>query len=94
MLQVLPYFIPLADEIIANKWSLPILNHICVRNEHLYASNLDSILISPVADRRAYTLPFELLKRIYRSYPKTLTISLLKKRRLRLRGNVIPPKRM
>lgn len=84
MLQALHYFMPLAEAIVHRKWALPILSHICVRNEHIYASNLDSILITPVADRRAYTLPFELLKRIYYSHPKTLKIRLLKERRLRL----------
>lgn len=84
MLQALHYFMPLAEAIVHRKWALPILSHICVRNEHIYASNLDSILITPVADRRAYTLPFELLKRIYHSHPKTLKIRLLKGRRLRL----------
>ena len=84
MLQKLIKFVQLAQKIVPNKSTLPILSCVCVEDRFIRATNLETTIRMPIDDKRRYTLPFGVLKSIMKSNPKELDIELLKDQKIKL----------
>ena len=84
MLQKLIKFVQLAQKIVPNKSTLPILSCVCVEDRFIRATNLETTIRMPIDDKRRYTLPIGVLKSIMKSNPKELDIDLLKDQKIKL----------
>ncbi len=77
MLNNLIRFIPIAEKVINRRTTLPILEHVCVRDGCLIATDLENTIRMKVDDDRNYTIPLNILKIVIRTKPKVLEIDVL-----------------
>lgn len=68
---------PIAEKVINRRTTLPILEHVCVRNGCLSATDLENTIRMSVDDDRSYTMPLNILKIILKAKPKVLEIDVL-----------------
>ncbi|MFC1553398.1 hypothetical protein ACFL7D_02080 [candidate division KSB1 bacterium] len=84
MLQTLKTFFPIAEKVWDRKTSLPILSHICVDNGFIRMTDLEINVKAPVDDKRAYTIPIKLLKKVLNTKPKELKIDLINDKEVKI----------
>ena len=84
MLRTLKTFFPIAEKVWDRKTSLPILNHICVENGFIRMTDLEMSVKAPVDDKRAYTIPIKLMKKVLNTKPKELSIELTDERKAKI----------
>jgi len=77
MLETLRRFLPLAQNIINRKSTLPILGHICIRNGYILATDLETTVRMKLSSDSNYTIPLNLLKTILKARPKELDAEVL-----------------
>jgi len=77
MLETLRRFLPLAQNIINRKSTLPILGHICIRDGYIQATDLETTVRMKINSDSNYTILFSLLKTILKARPKELTVTML-----------------
>jgi DNA polymerase III beta subunit len=74
MLPALQTFLPMAEKIYSKKTTLDILQYICLSDEKLIYTDLETVITMPVADKRSFTLPIPILKKVISSKPQSLKI--------------------
>jgi len=77
MLKTLMRFIPLAQNIINRKSTLPILEQVCIRDGYIQATDLETTVRMKINSDSNYTIPFSLLKTILKSRPQKLEVEVL-----------------
>ncbi len=77
MLNNLIRFLPIAEKVINRRTTLPILEHVCLRNGNLIATDLENTIRMSVDDDRNYTIPINILKVVLKAKPKVLEIDVL-----------------
>ena len=76
MLTELQRLLPMAEKIIDRRSPLSILKEICINNGQARATDLESMLVMPVTEKRSFTVPVQLLKKILATRPSSLEIQL------------------
>ena len=76
MLTELQRLLPMAEKIIDRRSPLSILKEIGIDSGMARITDLESMLVIPVSDRRSYTIPVKLLKRVLGARPSSLKILL------------------
>ncbi|MFC1555409.1 hypothetical protein ACFL7D_12310, partial [candidate division KSB1 bacterium] len=84
MLKTLKTFFPIAEKVWDRKSSLPILSHICVDNGFIRMTDLEISVKTPVDDKRAYTIPIKLLKKVLNTKPKEIKIDLINDKKVKI----------
>ena len=84
MLQNLMKFIQLAQKVVPKRSTLPILTSVCVEDDYIRATDLETTIRMPIDDKRKYTLPFGVLKSVMKSKPRELDIELMKDQQIKL----------
>jgi DNA polymerase-3 subunit beta len=82
MLHILKSFLPMAEKIYNKKATLDILKYICVRDESVLFTDLETTLTMPVEDKRNFLLPIPILKKVLNTKPQILQINLQDKGRI------------
>jgi len=77
MLQTLMRFMPLAQNVINRKSTLPILEQVCIRDGYIVATDLETTVRMKVSSDSNYTIPLNLLKTILKSRPQKLEVEVL-----------------
>jgi len=77
MLETLRRFMPLAQNIINRKSTLPILGHICILDGYIIATDLETTVRTRIDTDSNYTIPLTLIKTILKARPKKLEVELL-----------------
>lgn len=85
MLNNLIRFLPIAEKVINRRTTLPILEHVCVRDGCLSATDLENTICMKVDDDRNYTIPINILKVILKAKPKVLEIDVLEDGKVEIR---------
>jgi len=75
MISALTRLLPMAEKVIDRRTSLPILREICLQDGIARVTDLETMLIMPVPEIRAYTLPIALLKKVLATRPQNLFVS-------------------
>ena len=78
MLIQLRQFLPVAEKILDRRSDLPVLSSICVHDGFLRMTDLEITAKLPIADDRSYTIPLEMMKKIFKVNPQHLQIELQK----------------
>ncbi|MFC1583871.1 hypothetical protein ACFL4U_04215 [Candidatus Neomarinimicrobiota bacterium] len=76
MLSALQRLLPMAEKVVDRRTSLPILKQICVQKGKARVTDLETMLVIPVPDKRSYTMPVQLLKKVLTTRPSSLEILL------------------
>jgi len=84
MIQQLIRFLPIAEKVIARKTTLPILTHVCVRDGHISATDLENTVRMKIDDTRYYTIPINILKTVLKTKPKHLEIDVLEDEKVQI----------
>ena len=84
MLNELRAFLPMVEKVKARNPTMPILNHLCIQNETMRISDIETTVVIPVDDKRSYTLPVNILKQIFKQKPQKILISLLEDDRIEI----------
>jgi DNA polymerase III sliding clamp (beta) subunit (PCNA family) len=84
MLHTLNTFLPLAEKIYNKKSSIDILQFVCVTNESILFTDLETSIMMPVKDKRSFTLPIAILKKVLSTKPHSLHIEIPDKNKLRI----------
>lgn len=84
MLHTLNTFLPLAEKIYNKKSTLDILKYLCVTNESIIYTDLETTITMQAGDKRSYTLPISILKRVINSKPQLLQIHVLDKSKVKI----------
>jgi len=79
MLQTLMRFMPLAQNIINRKSTLPILSQVCIRDGCITATDLETTVRMKIDTDSNYTIPLTLLMTILKARPKELDVKVLEK---------------
>ena len=74
MLSALQRLLPMAEKVIDRRTSLPILKEICLQDGIARVTDLETMLVMPVPDKGAYTLPVTVLKKVLATRPQDLKI--------------------
>jgi len=77
MLQTLKRFLPVAQKVINRKPTLPILEHICIRDGFITATDLETTVRMKIDTDSSYTIPLTLLMTILKARPKKLEVEVL-----------------
>ena len=77
MLQTLLRFMPLAQNVINRKSTLPILEQVCIRDGYISATDLETTVRTRIDTDSNYTIPLNLLKTILKARPKKLEVEVL-----------------
>lgn len=85
MLNNLIRFLPIAEKVINRRTTLPILEHVCLRNGYLIATDLENTICMKVDDDRNYTMPLNILKVVLKAKPKVLEIDVLEDGKVEIR---------
>ena len=75
MLSALTRLLPMAEKVIDRRTSLPILREICLQDGIARVTDLETMLVMPVPEIRAYTIPAALLKKVLATRPQNLFVS-------------------
>jgi len=75
MLSALQRLLPMAEKVIDRRTSLPILKEICLQDGIARVTDLETMLVMPVPEIRAYTIPVTLLKKVLVTRPQNLFVS-------------------
>jgi DNA polymerase III sliding clamp (beta) subunit (PCNA family) len=76
MLHILKSFLPMAEKIYNKKSTLDILKYICVREESVIYTDLETTIAMPAEDKRNYLLPIPILKKILNTKPQIFHINI------------------
>jgi len=82
MLPALKSFLPLAEKIYNKKTSLDILQYLCVTNGNIIYTDLETFITMPVTDKRSFTVPISILKKVISTKPHSLHIDIPDKNKL------------
>ena len=75
MLSDFTRLLPMAEKVIDRRTSLPILKEICIQDGIARVTDLETMLVMPVPEIRAYTIPVTLLKKVLATRPQNLFVS-------------------
>ncbi len=75
MLSALTRLLPMAEKVVDRRTSLPILKEICIQDGLARVTDLETMLVMPVPEVRAYTIPVALLKKVLATRPQNLFVS-------------------
>ncbi len=78
MIKELSKFIPIAEKVWDRKTTLNILCDICISDGYMRMTDLETTVKMPVKDKRKYTIPIKLLKKVLKSKPGELKVELFK----------------
>lgn len=84
MLHTLNTFLPLAEKIYNKKSTLDILKYLCVTNESIIYTDLETTITMPTGDKRSYLLPVSILKKIMNSKPQSIQIHIPDKSKVKI----------
>jgi len=79
MLETLRRFMPLAQNVINRKSTLPVLGQICIRDGYISATDLETTVRMKFDSENNYTIPINLLKTLLKAQPKKLEVEVLDK---------------
>jgi len=82
MLPALNTFVPMAEKIYSKKTTLDILQYICINDNKMIYTDLETFITIPVNDKRSFTLPIQIIKKIINSKPNSLQIYILDNNRI------------
>jgi len=74
----------MVEKVKARNPTLPILNYLCIQDETMRISDIETTVVIPVDDKRSYTLPVNILKQILKQKPQKILISLLDDNRIEI----------
>jgi len=77
MLETLRRFLPLAQNVINRKSTLPILEQVCIRDGYITATDLETTVRMKIDIDNNYTIPLTLFKTILQARPKKLDVEVL-----------------
>jgi len=74
----------MVEKVKARNPTIPILNYLCIQDETMRISDIETTVVIPVDDKRSYTLPVNILKQIFKQKPQKILISLLEDDRIEI----------
>lgn len=84
MLHELQAFLPMVEKVKARNPTIPILNYLCIQDETMRISDIETTVVIPVNDKRSYTLPVNILKQILKQKPQKILISILEDNKIEI----------
>ncbi len=84
MLPALKTFLPMAEKLYDKKSTLDILQYLCVSDGKMIYTDLETVIKMPVADKRCFTLPVTIIKKVLGSKPQSLRIDVPEKNKLNI----------